>query len=725
MKQVLQDVGNGRLSVAEVPPPVLRDEGILVRSCVSLVSAGTERMLMKLARKSLLGKARARPDLVRKVMAKLRRDGFVATFQAVSDRLEREVPLGYSVCGCVEEAGAKATTFSVGQRVACCGATYANHSELNYVPRLLAARVPDAVSDEAAAYATVGAIALQGIRNAEIQPGEAVVVIGLGLIGQLTVQLLKAAGCRVLGLDPDAQRAELAEANGADVALADLGEPARRANAGFSRGRGADAVIITAATESNSPIELAAQLARDRARVVMVGVAGMDVPRKPYYEKELTLVVSRSYGAGRYDRQYEEHGHDYPAGYVRWTENRNIEAFLDFVAAGSVRPETLTTHRFTIEEATDAFELVFNGTERHLGVVLTYPDRAGERPTDEASRIVLKPKPSPKPMQRVGVSFVGAGSFARSVLLPNLKKLPTVELRGVVSASGISARSAGKKFGFDYCTSTEDEVYGDDETSAVFITTPHSQHARMVCRALASGKAVFVEKPLAIDVAGLEEVAEAVRVHGDRLTVGFNRRFAPMARELKDFFDGHGPLQITYRCNAGPLPEEHWVADAAEGGRIVGEACHFLDFFAFMTGARPQTVFAAAAPGARADDAAVTVTYSDGSVCQLLYTSVGAASFGKERIEVFAGGRAGVIEDFRRLTLQTGTERARHQKRLTADKGHTGELAEFVECVLRGQPMPIDSSSLIETTAVSLAAVRSLRESRPVPAAECCPAGGP
>jgi predicted dehydrogenase/threonine dehydrogenase-like Zn-dependent dehydrogenase len=725
VKQVIQNLNSGGLLVTDVPAPAVREEGILVRTHVSLISAGTERMMLKLAGKGLLGKARERPDLVKKVFDKFRRDGFFATFQAVRQQLDREVPVGYSVTGEVVAVGEKVQTFSVGQKVACAGAGYANHAEVNYVPHLLAAAVPASVSDEAAAYATVGAIALQGVRNADVRVGETVAVIGLGLLGQLAVQILRASGCRVIGLDLSEQRVQLAARHGAELALvARDGDIEKRASA-FSRGHGADAVLITAATSSNAPVQLAARLARDRARIVMVGVTGMQIPRKPYYEKELTFIVSRSYGPGRYDRQYEEHGSDYPIGYVRWTENRNLEAFLDLVAARGVRPEVCTTHRFPIAEAEAAFELILTNREPYLGVVLTYPSEA-DGSTAETNKILLRPPADRKPIDNVGVSFVGAGSFARSVHLPNLAKLaavklPAVELRGIVDGSGIAARSAGRKFGFAFCASDETEILGDPETDVIFIATPHSQHAQGVCRALEAGKSVFVEKPLAISLDQLRQICETLQSHPGHLMVGFNRRFAPLAAELKRFVSGRGPLAITYRCNAGPVAADHWISDPAEGGRIIGEACHFFDFFAYLTDASPETVFAAAPSSCSADDALITVTYADGSVCHLLYTAQGPGSFGKERVEVFAGGRVGVLEDFRRLELRGDDGRCRRQKRLRADKGHAAELGAFTDAVRTGGDLPIGIESLFDTTLTSLAAVNSARQHKPIRLSECAP----
>ena len=714
MKQLTQNLRTGKLALDEVPVPLLRDQGILVRNGASLVSAGTERMMLQLAKKSLVGKARERPDLVRKVLDKLRRDGFLATLKTIREKLDNEVPMGYSAAGEVIAVGARAGKFEVGQGVACAGAGYANHAEVNYVPRLLAVPVPEGVATEAAAYSTVGTIALQGVRNADVRFGETVVVLGLGLIGQLTVQILKAAGCRVVGLDLDPSRVALAADNGADLALVIQRDRTENEVLQFTRGRGADAVLITAATDSNAPVEQAAELARDRARVVMVGITGSDIPRTPYFKKELTFIVSRSYGPGRYDPQYEEHGHDYPVGYVRWTENRNIEAFLDLVAAGSVRPEVCTTHRFPIDDAEAAFELILGNREPYLGVVLTYPDRPGDEETVKTSRVSLTSTAEKKPLGQVGVSCIGAGGFARSVHLPNLTKLPKVQRRGIVDASGMAARSAAKKFGFSFCASADDEIYGDADTDAIIITTPHSQHADAVCRALAAGKAVLVEKPLAISLEQLARVREAFASSHGRLMVGFNRRFSPLAVELKEFITGRGPLSVIYRCNAGPLPADHWIADPAEGGRILGEACHFFDFFAYLTGSDPQTVHAATPTTQSADDAMVTVTYADGSVCQLAYTSTGPSSFSKERLEVFAGGCAGVLEDFRRLQFHASGKRPKQRKLLQADKGHGTELAAFIAALHSGADMPIGADSLVATTLVSLAALESIQRGQPI-----------
>lgn len=713
MKQMLQNLKSGKIAVADVPRPLLLPEGILVRTHKSLISAGTERMMLQLGKKSLLGKAKERPDLVKKVLDKVRREGVLATLKTVRDKLDSDMPLGYSNAGTVLEVGAAARRFEVGQRVACAGAGYANHAEVNYVPRLLAVPVPEGVSTEAAAYSTVGTIALQGVRLADLRVGETVVVLGLGLIGQLTVQIVKASGCRVAALDFAPDRVALAAAGGADLALVIEGERTEKQVLDFSRGRGADAILITAATASNEPVEQAARLARDRARVIMVGVTGMNIPRTPYFKKELTFMVSRSYGPGRYDVDYEEHGHDYPIGHVRWTENRNIEAFLDMVAAGHVQPESLTTHRFPIDEAEDAFALIL-GNEPYLGVVLEYPEDADGSSGATATRIDLAAPPVRPATETVGVSCVGAGGFARGVHLPNLVKLSKARRQGMADASGVASRSAADKFGFAFCASTLEEVLSDPDTGLVILTTPHSQHADGVCRVLEAGKAVLVEKPLAINLEGLRRVCQTYRAHPHPVLVGFNRRFAPLTVALREHLAGRGPISAQYRCNAGPLGEGHWIADPSEGGRIIGEACHFFDVFAYLTGGRPTSVFAAAPSGASADDAAVTVSYDDGSVCQLIYTSLGPSAYSKERIEAFAGGAAGVIEDFRTLGLHGGARRIKPRKLLQADKGHAQELAAMVDAVRRGQPSPIAMECLVDTTLVSFAALESIQRGEPI-----------
>ncbi len=703
MRQLLQNLRTGRLELAEVPVPCVEGNRVLVRTEASLISTGTERALAELARKGLLGKARARPDLVQKVLTKLRRDGFWATLRAVTQQLDRWVPLGYSASGRIVAVGPEVRTFRVGTRVACAGAGIANHAEYNSVPELLAATVPEDVPAEDAAYATVGAIAIHAIRNAQVQLCENVAVIGLGLLGQLSVQILRAAGCRVVGLDPVAERRDLAASCGVNFVVPP-NEACVAAIRRWSGGLGVDAVLITAATTSNAPIELAAAIARDRARVVMVGVTGMQIPRKAYYEKELTFLISRSYGPGRYDLSYEEHGHDYPPGYVRWTEQRNLQAFLELVAQGAVRPRVLTTHRFPIDRAEEAFELILSGRESYLGVVITYP----QNDPPIVRRIDLPTIVRRVDRSTIGISFIGAGHFAQGVLLPVVKKHREVRLRGIISASGVTARSVGRKFGFAFCGSDLQEVLDDRETDVVFIVTRHSQHAPMVCHALKAGKAVFCEKPLAINYEQLEEVRRTLEETRGQLLVGFNRRFAPLAEELKNVVRGRGPLCVTYRVNAGPIPTDHWLADPAEGGRIIGEACHFFDFFMYLTESEPTELECLTPSGTTsADDGQFLVRFQDGSVCHLMYTTAGSAGFSKERIEVHTGGLSAVLSDFRHLQLDDG-RKCKSRTLWMADKGHKRMIQKFLASLLHpcGE-VPIPLHQLISVSQLTLTAARA------------------
>lgn len=709
MKQVLQHRKTGRVRVVDVPAPALASAGILVRSRASLISAGTEKAALELSQKSLVGMARERPDLVQRVLDKLRREGFWATLNTVRDQLDREVPMGYSVAGEVIAIGQQATEYTVGDLVACAGAGSACHAEVNSVPKLLASKIPAGVTFEQAAYSTVGAIALQGIRNADVRVGETVVVIGLGLIGQLAVMQLHAAGCQVIGWDLSAARTKQALQHGAIAAFTGDSPTDEDAVMELTRSRGADAVLITAATKSNAPVELAARIARDRAKVVMVGVTGMDLPRNDYYHKELTFIVSRSYGPGRYDDAYERQGHDYPAGYVRWTEQRNLEAFLDLVAAGKVRPESLTTHRFPIADATTAYELILSGSEPYLGVLLEYPDAP---PAETApGRIVIRADGgTAAPVTgKIGASFIGAGNFARGVLLRHLKALEGVDLRGVTTSSGHTARSAAERFGFQHCAADIDDVLNDDAAQAVFVCSRHSQHADQVLRAVAAGKAVFVEKPLAVNSDQLAELEDVLADGSPRVMVGFNRRFSPMLRQVKSHFVGTGPLSIHYRCNAGPAPTGHWLADPNEGGRIIGEACHFLDVFGFLTDSRPASVSASHVGGDDPDNVIATITYANGSVCQLSYLTDGARFTSKERLEVFGGGRSALLDDYRLVELHQGTRRTLKKRSFSQDKGHRQELIDFIAAVKSGGPMPIPLESLLSTTRLSLAIVESAR----------------
>ncbi|UCB53413.1 MAG: bi-domain-containing oxidoreductase, partial [Candidatus Zixiibacteriota bacterium] len=591
MKQVLQNNKTGELNVEEVPLPSLRPGGILVGNEHSLISKGTERTKVDFARKSMLAKVKSRPDLVRQVLKNVKKEGWTTTLRKVMNRLESSAPLGYSSAGEVIAVGELVEGIRPGDRVACAGAGHANHAEIVSIPKNLCARVPEGVSTREACFTTLGAIALQGIRQAEVKLGESVAVIGLGILGQLCVQMLRAAGCQVVGIDIDENMVGLARDSGADLSLTVGKEDLKTTVLSFTAGHGVDAAIITAGTEDNQPIELSGQICRDKAKVVIVGAVKTDVPRKNFYEKELDIRFSRSYGPGRYDRLYEEMGMDYPYGYVRWTENRNMGESLSLLKQGKVKVEELITHQFAIEDAEEAYEVIMEGEERSLAVLLSY-----EESRQQSKRIWVKEdwRDRGRLISEVNIGFIGAGSFARNNLLPHLTKRPRVSLRRVVTSTGISAKDVARKFGVGYCSSRVEDILEDDIVNCVFIVTRHDRHAELVCRALEAGRAVFVEKPLAINEDQLRQVTETLTGTRGQLMVGFNRRFSPAARILKEHFEkGSSPLCMNYRVNAGAVPPDHWVHDPEQGGgRIIGEVCHFVDLLSFFTDSKPKTVFA-------------------------------------------------------------------------------------------------------------------------------------
>jgi predicted dehydrogenase/threonine dehydrogenase-like Zn-dependent dehydrogenase len=733
MKQVLQQVKSGEVKVKDVPVPVVRPGFVLVRTAASLISAGTERVAVESGQKGLVSRAIEQPALVRKVIDKARNEGVFSTLEAVRSKLESLTALGYSAAGTVVGLGDETSGFHVGDRVACAGLGYASHAEVLSVPKNLCVRLPQDVGFEAGAFATVGAIALQGVRLAELTLGESVVVIGLGLIGQLTVQLLTAHGCRVFGIDIDAERVNLAKRLGADDGCAPNGyagvPPAGKKQSGglrteisdakqqiseWSRGRGADAVLITAGTASNEPVELAGEISRTKGRVIAIGDVGLSIPRKPYYDRELTFKVSMSYGPGRYDPEYEERGHDYPVGYVRWTEGRNIEAFLDLVSSGRMNLEPLITHRFKIEDGERAYKLIGGETdEPYLGVLLGYDS---ERELE--TRIELAKSATIASAQSVRVGLIGAGDYAKAMLLPNFKAAGA-EFQTIATASGVTARAVGEQYGFRACVSGADEVIDDEQVNLVVIATRPGSHADLARRALERGKQVFVEKPLALTEEELAHVAETAGAE-KRLAVGFNRRFSPLARAAREFFQTEkAPLSINYRVNAGRIPSGHWVHDRAEGGgRIIGEVCHFVDFIHFLTGSLTTRVYAESIAAQSqdtpdADSIFVTLRLADGSNAAIAYLAEGDKSLPKERIEIFGGGKSFVIEDFRSATAyQNG--KARTTKLREQDKGQREEVKIVCAMVLEGKPAPISLADLITTTRATFRINESLRTGLPV-----------
>ena len=710
MKQVLQSARTGEISVVDVPAPRALRGCVLVRVAASLVSAGTERASSEFASKSLLQKARSRPDLVRDVFNKIQRDGLVSAASAVRSRLDQPLALGYSSAGTIVEVGDGISDLQVGDRVACAGANHAVHAEFACVPRMLVARIPaDNVDFESAAFTTLGAVAIHGVRTPEVKLGDVVAVIGLGLLGQLTLQVLTAAGCRVIGLDLLQQRAELASKMGALAATASEQE-FRDLCRKHSGGHGADSVLIVAETASSSPVNLASEVARDRGIVVAVGTVGMELQRKLYYEKELDFRVSRSYGPGRYDAAFEQKGRDYPIGYVRWSETRNMEAFLHLLAEGKLNLNPLITHAFAIEKATEAYDLITGRTPGpFLGVLIRYPDEIS-RPNHHLELVSRRSVVPGEADVRAGL--LGAGNFAQGTLIPAMKRASGVRLVGVCASNGARAQATAAKFGFGSCATDEEVIFSDPQINTVVIATRHHLHAPQVLRALEGGKHVFCEKPLCLNEDELERIGRAYRRAHAHLMVGFNRRFAPMAERMKDFLaQARGPFAMHYRVNAGPLPLDHWINDPEQGGgRILGEVCHFVDFLSFACGSGPCTVRAEAISHSGSEqDISITIKFDDGSVGTISYLCNGDRTFGKERVEIFGSGCVAVLDDFRRLELVRHGRKKVFRSLFKQDKGHVAQWQSFAESIRRGSSAPIAFEEIVAGTRATIRIAESLR----------------
>jgi predicted dehydrogenase/threonine dehydrogenase-like Zn-dependent dehydrogenase len=719
MKQVVQNLKNGKTEIMDVPAPRPAPGAVLVRTAASVVSVGTERSVVDFAGRSLLGKARSRPDLVRQMIQKGRREGWLAAVEAAFSRLGQPMALGYSSAGVVVETGEGVSEFHPGDRVACAGGGHAVHAEFANVPVNLMAVVPDGVDLEEAAFGTLGAIAMHGFRLSGAMLGESVAVIGLGLLGLLAAQIAQSAGCRVFGIDVDGKRVSLARKLG--IHAIERAE-AERAGRAFTGARGFDAVLVCADTPSADPLELAGALSRDRGKVVAVGAVGMTIPRKSYYEKEIEFLVSRSYGPGRYDPLYEEAGVDYPYGFVRWTEQRNIESFLGLLAGGKVRVAPLITHRFPVEKGADAYRLISGKDKKaqpFLGILLTYP-KDSKPATAVRTGVGVGRAAEAKLEGGVRLGILGAGNFATMVALPAIAGRKDVEKVSVVSAGGLSAKLAARKFGFARAAADPADVLNDPAINTVGIFTRHHLHAAQAAAALRNGKNVFCEKPLALNEDELRAVEQAWnKAAGRILAVGFNRRFAPMAVRMKNHIAATGePPVITIRVNAGTLPQSHWTLDPAQGGgRILGEACHFVDLMTFLADSLPVRVTAGNAPASGADtedNFAAVMEFANGSVGSLVYSSAGDRSFGKERVEVFCGGNVAVLEDFRRLDIWRDGVHRSWQARLRQDKGHRAIWDAFLQSILDGGPAPIPVEELFAVTRATFALLRSMRERRQV-----------
>jgi predicted dehydrogenase/threonine dehydrogenase-like Zn-dependent dehydrogenase len=720
MKQIAQNYKSGELTVLDVPAPACRPGGVLVQSLFSLISTGTEMMKLAEAKMSMVGKARARPDQVRKVLDTVAQQGAVATYKKVMTRLDSYTPLGYSLCGVVVEVGQGAEEFRVGQLVAAAGNEYALHAEYNWIPVNLCAAVPRGVLPEHAAFSTVGSIAMHGVRRAEVQLGETACVIGLGLVGQLVVRLLVASGVRVVGLDMVEERCRLAEQAGAVLCAAPCDEgmaAVQRALDEISGGRGADHVFLAAGGSSNGPVESAARLARDRARVIDIGKTRLDLPWNAYYDKELDIRFSRSYGPGRYDERYEVEGIDYPAGYVRWTERRNLECFLDLIARKEIEVETLVSGIFPMQDASTVYADLASGSLKAVGVLLQYPARPEDGEPGAATSLVrasAAPAPRGRSDGRLAIGFIGAGNYASAMLLPVLTGLPDAYLAHVATNRSLSAVNAQRRFGFATASTNASAVLDDETLDAIFIVTRHHTHADLVCRALETGKAVFVEKPLALTREELDRIVEVVAKTGnDRLMVGFNRRFAPLLGAMRSDFGATSSAAVTrYLVSAGPLAADSWYGnDALEGSRFTGEGGHFIDTLSWWAGSPPAEVYAVQGP--EKDDVHVTVRFQNGSSGVITYATGGNPRFPKETLDAAAGGRSARLDNFRKATVWAGRRASVTRARGGQDKGQRAELAQFVKASLTGAVMPIPLESLVSVSRATIAVRESLLSGRP------------
>jgi len=706
VRQIFQNLSNGQTSIVDVPCPMLTKGKILIASRTSLVSVGTERMLVDFGKANYLDKARQQPDKVKQVLAKIKTDGVVSTLEAVRSKLDQPLPLGYCNAGVALNVGSGVQGVCVGDRIVSNG----NHAEVVCVPQNLCVKIPKNVCDEDAAFTVVGAIALQGVRLASPSIGEFFVVTGLGLIGLLTVQILKANGCSVLGIDIDEAKCALAREFGAETVVLSAGEdPITAANA-FSRTRGVDGVLITASTKSSVPVRQAARMCRKRGRIVLVGVTGLELQRSDFYEKEISFQVSCSYGPGRYDPEYEEKGHDYPLGFVRWTEQRNFESVLDMMAQGLLNVKPLISHRFDFEDAEKAYEHVGNDVSS-LGILLQYkPQQKMVR--DELIQTTIQLKLN-EPAQAashdmMSVSFVGAGNYSKAVLIPAFKEAG-VRLKVIASNGGFSGVHAGQKFGFEETTTNIDSIFNDRHLNIVVITTRHDSHARLICQSLAAGKHVFVEKPLCLTLKELTEIETQYSVvckqqsNPSLLMVGFNRRFSPHVQRMKQLLAGlPGPKAIVMTVNAGAIPAQHWTQDKeVGGGRIIGEACHFIDLLRFLAEAPIVNWQKSMMDSTTADTMTIHLTFADGSVGSVHYFANGSKSFPKERLEVFAGGRVLQLDNFRKLR-GFGWPGFRKMNLWRQDKGQKACVTAFVKAVEQGSESPIPFAEVVEVSRVAI-----------------------
>lgn len=708
MLQVIQYQKKGDITVSEMPAPECVKGGILVRTFFSLISAGTEKTTVSKAKSSIIQRAKKQPDDVKLVLDFIKKEGLLSTYKRIKSKLDSYKPLGYSAAGIVIES--QSSKFRPGDRVACAGAGYANHAELITVPENLAVKIPDSVEFSSAAYVTLGAIAMQGVRQADLRLGETAAVIGLGLIGQITIQLLKASGCKVIAMDINENLFDSAAKSGADLVCLSNHNAVNEVKA-FTSGQLCDAVLITAGTPSNQPLELALDICRKKGKTVIVGAVGMNVPRTPFYMKEIDLRISSSYGPGRYDVNYEEKGIDYPLPYVRWTENRNMQAFIDLIAASKINIGELTTHIFDVKNALNAYELIVGNIKSHyLGILLEY----NQNKTISKGKVELR---NINKNDKISIGFIGLGSFAANYLIPPINKYG-VELCGVASQNPVNAKSAAENLKFAFYTSNADEIINDDRVNTIFIATRHDTHAKFVIKALKSRKPVFVEKPLAVTLDELNEIKEINFQQDTLLMTGFNRRFSKPFTTIKSFFKNNSdPLVINYRVNAGFIPKSHWVQFPENGGRIIGEVCHFIDCMIYLTDASPVSVYSRSISSnnielTNEDNISIVISFSDGSIGTVSYIACGSPGLSKEYCEVHSQRKSAVMNNFETVDLYN----SENKKTLNFDgkKGIDEEVESFLNAVKYGLKSPISFDVLYNITKTTIAALDSLKNGQAV-----------
>ena len=707
MFQIIQYQKSGEITIENLPAPVLKKGYVLVKNEYSLISSGTERTSVETAQASMIGKAKSRPDLVKQVMDNVKKEGLMATYNKVQNRLDNYKELGYSTAGVVIESSVE--EFKPGDRVACAGLT-ANHSEMICVPKNLIAKIPDNVFFEEASFTTLGSIALQGVRQADVKIGESVAVIGLGLIGLITVQLLKANGCRVIGLDISDSNFELAKKLGCDLCCLSGSESVKTVES-FTQGFGTDSVIITAGAKSNEPVELALEYARKKSSIVIVGAVNMNLPRSPFYEKELDFKISCSYGPGRYDKLYEEAGIDYPVGYVRWTENRNMTAILDLVSRKKLDVKSLITQTFPIEKGLEAYDIITGKkNEKYIAILISYPGNVKyER------KIYSNKSSSVASVSDISVGFIGAGNFAQSNLLPHLAS-QKINLKGVCTSTPVNSKSVADKFGFGFFTTDYNEILKDEKINTVFIASRHDSHGKYVAEAMKAGKNIFVEKPLAINYEELDVIKNSLNPE-KHLLVGFNRRFSKPFNDIKKFYENNlEPYVINFRVNAGLIPKTHWIQAPDQGGRIIGEVCHFIDTISFVTDSKPVRVFAESiytdnSKNINYDNINIVVKYANGSVGNILYLANGDSSQPKEYCEIFSGGKTAVMDNFKEVTFFSNGKKSK--KTYSGTKGHKEEVLHFVNLLEGKDKINLTAESIINTTLLTFKIIDSLKSGNP------------